>query len=175
MSQSIAWGKRVSRTFVDRVLWIGDDLLIDPSYLMACMAFETGATFSASIWNAAGSGAVGLIQFMPQTASALGTSSEKLSKMTAENQLNYVWKYFEKRRGKLNNLGDVYMTILWPAAIGKSDDWNLFVQGGPRPRYYLQNKGLDFDHDGDVSRAEACRAVSRMFDKGMSDEFRLDL
>lgn len=41
---------------------------------MAAMAFESGETFSPSIKNAAGSGAVGLIQFMPSTAKALGTS-----------------------------------------------------------------------------------------------------
>lgn len=35
---------------------------------MACMAFETGETFSPNEPNKADSGAVGLIQFMPKVA-----------------------------------------------------------------------------------------------------------
>lgn len=164
---TLAWGARVSETFRERVKWIGADLGLDPSDLMACMAFESGETFSASVRNAAGSGAVGLIQFMPQTALMLGTTTEKLRAMTAEDQLNYVHKYFAPSKGRLHNLGDIYMAILWPAGIGKSDDWNLFTKGGPRPVLYLQNKGLDFDHDGDVSRGEALKAIRAKLTKGL--------
>ena len=38
---------------------------------MAVMSFETGGTFDPGIRNAAGSGATGLIQFMPSTAAGL--------------------------------------------------------------------------------------------------------
>lgn len=69
----LAWGKKVSKPFRDRVLRMGAALQADPSHLMACMAFETGRTFDPAVRNAAGSGAVGLIQFMPATAQALGT------------------------------------------------------------------------------------------------------
>lgn len=164
---TMAWGARVSSTFRDRAKWIADELGFDVSDLMACMAFETGETFSASITNAAGSGAVGLIQFMPQTAFLLDTSSEALARMTPENQLNYVYKYFKPYKGRLHNLGDLYMAILWPAGIGKPDSWNLFERGGPHPSLYLQNKGLDFDRDGDVSRGEALRAVRAKLAKGL--------
>jgi hypothetical protein len=163
----LAWGNEVSPTFRDRVHWIASDLNLDASSLMACMAFETGETFRPDIRNAAGSGAIGLIQFMPSTASHLGTTTEKLGEMSAEAQLNYVWKYFSPHRDRLHNLGDIYMAILWPAGIGKSDNWNLFVKGGSRPQLYFQNKGLDFDKDGDVSREEAIRAVRKRYDRGM--------
>jgi Transglycosylase SLT domain len=165
----LAWGNKVSSTFRDRVHWIADDLNLDASSLMACMAFETGETFRPDIRNAAGSGAIGLIQFMPSTASHLGTTTEKLGDMNAEDQLNYVWKYFSPHRDRLFNLGDIYMAILWPAGIGKPDDWNLFVKGGSRPQLYFQNKGLDFDKDGDVSRAEALHAVRNQYDRGMQN------
>ena len=57
---------------------------------MACMAWESGETFSPTIRNGAGSSMIGLIHFMPTTAKSLGTSTEALSKMTAVEQLDYV-------------------------------------------------------------------------------------
>jgi Transglycosylase SLT domain len=131
-------------------------LSVDPSWLMACIAFESAQTFRANIRNASGSGAVGLIQFMPQTARLLGTSTDLLAAMTPEGQLDYVEKYFLPDKGKLHDFGDVYMAILWPAAIGKSDDTVLFDSSDPlHPKYYLENKGLDFNHDGKITKAEA--------------------
>jgi hypothetical protein len=59
---------------------------------MAAMAFETGGSFSPAVPNKAGSGAVGLIQFMPSTAKGLGTSTEALKKMSAVQQLDFVKK-----------------------------------------------------------------------------------
>src|SRR2546427_796322 len=115
----LAWGVRVSEKFRTKVRAIAADLGIDLDYLMAAMAFESAMTFSPSIPNAAGSGAVGLIQFMPATAQALGTTTDELCRMTAEEQLDFVAKYFAGRKGQLQTLEDVYMAILWPAAIGK--------------------------------------------------------
>lgn len=66
----LCWGKKVSAPFRVRIVEIGHNLGVDPDFLMACMAFESGGTFSPSIKNAAGSGAIGLIQFMPSTAQA---------------------------------------------------------------------------------------------------------
>jgi hypothetical protein len=64
----IAWGAKVSPVFKARVLWIADSLGCSPNDLMACMAWESGESFSPSKKNMAGSGATGLIQFMPSTA-----------------------------------------------------------------------------------------------------------
>lgn len=74
----IAWGAVVTPDFCKAVIATCKNLGIpDPSYLMACIAFETGETFSPAIKNSAGSGAVGLIQFMPSTAKALGTTTAR--------------------------------------------------------------------------------------------------
>jgi hypothetical protein len=62
---TLSWGRKVSERFRARVYDIGHGLGLDPSDLMACMAWESGETFSPAVRNAAGSGAVGLIQFMP--------------------------------------------------------------------------------------------------------------
>lgn len=111
----MAWGKKVSQTFKERIRWTAKKLNMPgagPDYLMACIAFETGETFDPAIRNAAGSGATGLIQFMPSTARGLGTTTDDLAKLSAEDQLKFVYLYFLPYKGRLKNLGDVYMAIL---------------------------------------------------------------
>lgn len=165
---TIAWGNRVSSEFVEQVVAISDNLQIDPSWLMACMAFETGRTFSASVVNGAGSGAVGLIQFMPATAQALGTTTENLAEMSNEAQLEYVEAYFQNLAGRLSSLSDLYMAILWPSAIGQDEDYVLFDQSDPRhPRRYIQNAGLDFNRDGLITKAEASARVQELLEEGL--------
>ncbi len=159
----LVWGARVSAEFRTKLRAIAKELGVDPNYLMACMAFESAGTFSPSKRNAAGSGAVGLIQFMPNIARALGTDSDKLAALSAEEQLDYVQKYFHPHRGKLHSLEDVYMAILWPAAVGKPMDYVLFTEPSVQ---YTQNKGLDSDHDGKVTKYEAAQAVRGMLAKG---------
>lgn len=164
----LSWGSRVAPDFRAEAVAVSDRLGIDPSWLMACMAFETGETFSASVPNAAGSGAVGLIQFMPQTAAALGTTTKDLAAMTATQQLAYVDRYFYPRAGKLHSLGDVYGAILWPAMIGKPDTAVVFDKADPtHPKLYIQNKGLDFNKDGQITRGEIMARVQRELDKGL--------
>lgn len=165
--RKVAWGSKVSETFRERVLWIADNLGCDPDHLMACMAWESGETFRADIKNAAGSGATGLIQFMPSTAKALGTTTAALAKMTPEDQLRYVYKYFEDYDGRLNNLGDVYMAILWPKGVGKPDHYVLFDRS-KQPTTFRQNAGLDVNRDGLVTRAECLVKVNQKLAKGLT-------
>lgn len=172
-AQPLAWGAKVSAEFRQRVRWICQDLFIpDPSWLMACIAWESGETFSPSIKNGAGSGATGLIQFMPKTAEELGTSAEALAKMTAEDQLNYVYKYFRPYKSRLATLSDLYMAILWPAAIGKPEDFTLWSQAS-RPTTYRQNAGLDVDRDLHITKAEAASKVQQKLDKGRGAAYAL--
>lgn len=157
----IAWGAKVSPAFRDKVRDISQRLGIDPSHLMACMAFESGHTFSPNKQNAAGSGACGLIQFMPQTAQALGTTTKALAAMTPVQQLDYVYLYFKPLTNKLHTLSDLYMAILWPRAVGKPDDYVLFDRNDPRsPKLYIQNAGLDYNKDGKITKAEAASKVA---------------
>ena len=140
------------------------------------MAFESGGSFQADARNAAGSGAVGLIQFMPQTAAALGTTTEALAVMTAEDQLDYVQRYFRPSAGRLRTLGDLYMAILWPAAIERPDDWVLFDRTDPaHPARYVQNAGLDLDRDGRITRGEACARVRARLDEGLQPHNAFDI
>jgi hypothetical protein len=166
----IAWGAKVSPTFKARVLWMADSLGCDPSDLMACMAWESGESFAPDKKNMAGSGATGLIQFMPTTAKTLGTTTTALAKMTAEDQLRFVYEYFKPFAGMLHNLGDVYMAILWPKGIGKPDSFVLFNRT-TTPVTFRQNAGLDSNHDGLVTRAECLVKINQKLAKGMQEGY----
>jgi hypothetical protein len=74
------------------------------SYLMAIMSFESDG-FNPAARNEL-SGATGLIQFMPSTAKELGTATDALARMSAEDQLDYVAAYFAPFKGRLNTLED---------------------------------------------------------------------
>ena len=162
-STSIAWGKRVSTPFKQKVIEICIELEASPDHLMACMAFETGETFKPSIRNK-NSNAVGLIQFMPKTAEFLETTSEALAAMTAEDQLDYDKNYLMAWKGRYSTLSDLYMSILLPKAIGESESYVLFKQGTTA---YEQNKGLDLDGDGNITKQEATTLVQKKLDKGL--------
>jgi len=130
--------------------------------ILAVMDFETGGTFDTSERNAAGSGATGLIQFMPSTAEALGTSTEELSRMSRAEQLVYVERYFDQFQGRIQggSVDDLYMSVLWPRAIGKADGYPIFQQGTIA---YEQNRGLDTNGDGQVTKFEAAAKVKAAF------------
>lgn len=160
--RTVVWGTKVSPTFKDRLFWLCDELDINPDYLMACMAFESAETFRPDIKNAAGSGATGLIQFMPSTALGLGTTVARLAAMTAEDQLNFVYKYFRPYKARLKTLEDTYMAILLPSQIGRPLDSVLFSGGIA----YRQNSGLDKNADGKVTKAEASAKVREKLEKG---------
>ncbi|MEA2641501.1 MAG: hypothetical protein QOF51_2895 [Chloroflexota bacterium] len=164
---SLAWGARVSPAFRAEVLAICGMLGCNPNDLMAAIAFESAETFSPSVRNPY-SGATGLIQFMPTTAAKLGTSTDELAQMSAEEQLLYVEAYFIPFRGHLNTLADLYMAILWPRAIGQTEDTVLF---GDQSVQYTQNSFLDLDGDGAVTKLEATARVTAKLARGLQAGF----
>ena len=146
--------------------------------LYAVMDFETGGTFDPAQKNAAGSGATGLIQFMPSTAEGLGTTTEDLAKMTRTEQLVYVDRYLENKNIQGAGVEDLYMSVLFPAAVGRPNDFVLFGKGAStfgntdysEPIYYDQNSGLDLNKDGSITKAEAASKVVERMTKPQSQE-----
>ena len=172
----LAWGKKVGLAFRDKVFAICDGFKWNrethASWLMSCMAFESGETFSPSIRNAAGSGATGLIQFMPSTAQGLGTTTAELAEMTALDQLDYVQKYFRPYASRIGTLSDMYMAILMPKFVGQPEDSVMFLD----PKIsYRQNAGLDANRDGKITKVEVASKVRAKFDKGMLDRYSLEV
>jgi hypothetical protein len=154
--------------FTEGVTELAKKYNVPEDYLYAVMNFETGGTFNPAEKNKAGSGATGLIQFMPDTAKALGTTTDDLAKMSRSEQLKYVDKYFSDKGIEGGSLSDVYMSVLFPAAVGKSDDFVLFGEGamsGYTGEAYDQNKGLDLDGDGRITKAEASSKVVELLPK----------
>ena len=109
----------VTEEFLEKAADISNELNIDPDDLMMIMAFESGLNHRKV--NSL-SGATGLIQWMPETAVELGTTTRELKNMSAVDQLDYVYKYLKPYKGKLRKLSDLYMAVLWPAAVGKKEN-----------------------------------------------------
>lgn len=108
--------------FIAKVKEISQKLRINPNWLMFVMYKESGLNPKAV--NPAG-GATGLIQFMPSTATGLGTSTAALYQMSNVMQLDYVYKYFSRGVGKFNSVYDLYLYTFYPMAMGKSESYIL--------------------------------------------------
>ena len=153
----------VSSEFANKVQDISNQLGVNPNWLMACMGFETGYTYKASIKNVNVSTdpnkqPTGLIQFLPSTANYLGTSIQELTAMSNVEQLDYVLKYYkmvqEKYNADLNSLGNMYMAIYLPAYISKDDSY-IFPNV-----YYKDNKGFDRDNKGYITKGDVIRFIT---------------
>lgn len=124
-------------------LWrMAQRLGLNADYIAAVMSHESGVNPAAT--NPKG-GATGLIQFMPSTAVVLGTTTDALRSMSAEEQLKYVERFFKPVASKIRPgvPGDYLMATFMPAFIGKPADTVLFTRGEIG---YEQNAG--FDHAG---------------------------
>lgn len=166
MHHPIAWGAHVPLPFLEKVVLICGSFgwyENAESDLLSCIAFESGETFAPDVRNAAGSGAVGLIQFMPATAIRLKTTTEQLAAMSAVEQLDYVEMYFAPYAERIHSLSDMYMAILLPKYVGHPDGAVLFSAGIA----YRQNSGLDANHDGKITKGEAAARVAAMKAKGL--------
>ena len=149
------WTKDIA--FYKKVKIVAEQLKCSHIDLLCCMAFETGRTMNPGIRNSIG--ATGLIQFIRPTAIDLGTTTDELATMTRVQQMDWVLKYFKKgpiRKLSSVTLEDLYMAILWPAAVGKPNDYVLFSSPS---KSYEQNKGLDRNKDGNITKAEASSKV----------------
>jgi hypothetical protein len=88
--------------------------------------------------------------------------------MTAVEQLDYVERYFTPYKGRLQTLEDVYLAILYPAAIGTDPSSELFKKGTIA---YQQNIGLDKNKDGAVTPAEISVIVRQKYNKGLKQGY----
>ena len=138
--------------FVARVKKLAKTYNINPNWLMSLFNSETGGTFRADIYNMAGSGAVGLIQFMPKTAQDLGVTTSYLASLSNVEQLDWVEKYLHRQlinigRSSINDYDDLYLLVFYPVAVGKPDSFVIPLSGIG----YSQNSGIDMNHDGVIT------------------------
>ena len=131
-----------------------------PQAMLAVMKQESGV--NPSIQNKIG-GASGLIQFMPDTARMLGTTTDELRKMDGVQQLDYVYKFYKYTGVGDGSVGDLYMATFMPKYIGYPDNFVLGQSGAPgfSGLVYDQNKGLDRNRDGTITVADVKQSVQR--------------
>ncbi|MEO1448666.1 MAG: lytic transglycosylase domain-containing protein [Bacteroidota bacterium] len=148
-------------TFSRKIVEIAALLEIPPAWLMTVIYAESG--FKASVANHKGSGAIGLIQFMPGTATDLGVNPERLRHMTASQQLEYVYAYLDQvrvRYGPYQSLTDLYLAILYPKARGQDVCYTLYAKPSIN---YRQNAGLDENKDSRVTIRDIEMRMKRLF------------
>jgi hypothetical protein len=112
------------------------------------------------------SSAVGLIQFLDDTAQKLGTSTSALANMSAIEQLTYVEKFFQRNMRKIpTNLADYKLVVLGRGdLVGASDDAVVYSATDPNPKIvdaYNANKSLDPTDKGYISVGDIRRLMQR--------------
>lgn len=145
-------GNGYGPAFLNKVKRIANSLNCNYRDLLAIMNSESGIRADAVNRS---SNATGLIQFMPRTAQALGTTVEQLRRMSPIDQLDYVEKYLrttKRQAGFANNApltgGQLYGLIFLPARAKRE----IFTSRGEAA--YNCNRCLDSNNDGKITNTE---------------------
>jgi len=111
--------------------------------------------------------ATGLIQFMPDTAIRLGTTTKALYSLSAIDQLHYVYKYFKPWSGKIKDYFDLYIITFFPVALGKPDDYILETSKLSAALIAKQNPFFDVNKDGKITVGEIKRRMYESIPKSI--------
>lgn len=153
------WQIKETPGWADKIVNVANRLAIpDPGWLANVMYFETGAeqanpyskatpkerfaTLDPSITNHID--AVGLIQFMPSTATNLGTTSAALAAMDPLEQMDYVELYLQPYAGRMNTSADLYMAIFLPDAVGHGPDYSIYDYQASNPPQSYAGRGEEW-------------------------------
>jgi len=137
--------------FAEKVKDIAYNLGINENWLMAVMFKES--TLNHKAVNSY-TGATGLIQFMPQTAAGLGTTTEALKNMSNVEQLEYVYRYFKPYKYRIKTYVDAYLTVFFPRAVGKEPGYILRTETLPAELIASQNLAMDTNRDFAITKQE---------------------
>ena len=161
--------------FFNKLLEIKAKTGIEPNWLMSVMLFESGLNPAA--YNPTG-GATGLIQFMPNTARGLGTTTNELRQMNHVEQLEYVLKYYLPYKFKIKNGADLYVVNFYPYALNKPDDYIIGSEKGMNyaKLVFQQNMGtrVDQNKDGYISKGEWKEFTKQKLQKILNDPAKLN-
>lgn len=146
-----AWAQ--DQQFLGEVNRVSKVFNIDANDLLGLMQSESQINAQA---RNGGTGATGLIQFMPSTARQLGTSTDELSRMSRGQQMRFVEAYFHQvRLPRGANAGQLYGAVFLPGRVNQ----NPLTRSGEK--YYGPNAGLDVDRNGDISQQDLIAKVSK--------------
>lgn len=139
-------------SFIKEVNRVAAKYNFSPGALIGLMMSESGIDPQARNPNG---GATGLIQFMPATARALGTSTAALYKMNRTEQMKYVDAFFAPHAKGLNNAspGKLYAYVFLPGRAHRD------VLTTSNEKYYKANPGLDTNKDGKITISDLDKRV----------------
>ncbi len=151
------WSKKkkdLSDAFYNKVIEVAKNLKCSPNDLMAVMYSESGLDSKKLGKN----GATGLIQFLPRYHASLGTSKDALLRMSNVEQMNYVEKCIQANKkcagikaDKTIDSGTLYALVYLPS---RANQEVLAKKDNDSKGYYAQNKGLDKNKDGKITKSE---------------------
>lgn len=170
--------EKLRRDFFIKLGAIAKLLNVSPQWLMQVFKAESGVdparrnTFSPFYKIKDGKKtldgyATGLIQFIPDTARRLGTTTYDLEKMGYLKQLDYVYKYFAPYAGKIKNYFDVYLIVFFPAAIPHSnnDNWVFETKNLSRSSIARANPAIDINKNGTITMGEFKQYIKNTVEK----------
>ena len=139
---------------------ISKRLKTEPAWLLNVMASES--LFNPAARNGLpGQTAIGLLQFIENTAQSMGTTTKAIRRMSPVEQLRLVEKYLSPFRGRLNSLSDVYSAV-FRGFIVEGGDTSVVAPLGKsnrERRIYSLNRWLDFNGDGKITKGELALAA----------------
>jgi hypothetical protein len=113
--------------FREKLNRVAENIGCSPEDLIAIFTFESNG-INPQEQNSIG--ATGLIQWIPSTARGMfGMDVNQIRGMSGLQQLSLVEEYF-KRSGRNRNIDDLYLSVLYPYAKNKPDDYILGSQKG---------------------------------------------
>ena len=148
--------EQTSMRFKRQLISLAERIGVDPDSLAAVMSFETAGSFDPAKRNP--DGAVGLIQFTSKAAKGLGTTRDKLARLTALQQLPFVERFFKLAGvvGRMKNPTDTYLGVFAPAFVGRAADVPIYSAPSNN---YEKNSKLDRENKGFITVSDAARPV----------------
>jgi len=135
---------------IDKINSVSGNLGIDPNWLMAVIDYESAGSFSPSIVNSK-SKATGLIQFMPETAIDLGTTTAALAQMSFIRQMDFVQAYYTPYKSRIKSYVDLYLATFYPVSMGKPNSYVIGSTPARQATIARQNPSFDPFKTGKVT------------------------
>lgn len=157
--------KENAPVFIAKVKDISARLGINPNWLMAVMYNESGINhrIQNTKYPMQGGYATGLIQFAPNTARGLGTTTDELRAMTNVQQLDYVYKYFRPYKSRIKSFVDLYLVTFFPAVLGKPRHTVIESKNIPARAVALSNWPFDLNRDQKITVGELEDFLAKRF------------
>lgn len=151
-----------TKAMAESIARVAANIGVRANDLAAVISFETAGSFSPSKRNPTSS-ATGLIQFMDATAKGLGTTTSALARMSFDQQIVYVERYFKNRgfrSDKPQGLADVYTAVTGCYNSPPGVCYSKYSTNSSNRAGYNANKIWDANNDGYVTKGEQVQSAS---------------